>query len=70
MKGKIKLDLFEKGDKVGETVTDFYFRLRDLESFFMTDEDEIVAMIGRVERVFQFDEELERVLREELSGVK
>ena len=70
MKGKIRLGLYEGKEKVGETVTDFHFRMRDLESFFITDEDEIVAMIGRVERVFEYDEELERTFIQELSGSK
>lgn len=68
MIGKIKLKMFDsKEDFVGTFITDFHFRLRDLESFFVTDSDAIVAVIGRIERVFEYDDKLIEEFERELS---
>ena len=70
MKGKIRLEIKEEDGTTVELITDFHFRMRDLESFFVTNNDEIIAMIGRIERVFEWSEELENEFIAELSGRK
>lgn len=52
MKGRLMLEMVDKMGEKRELVSDFHFRLRDLESYFTTDQDEIIAVIGRMERVF------------------
>ena len=70
MKGKIYLQMYDGKEKVGETITDFHFRLRDVDSFYITDNDDIVISILRIERVFVYDEDLIKILEQELSGLK
>lgn len=67
MKGNLKVSLLESNGTKYESVVEFNFRLRDLESYFITDDDEIVAMIGRLDRVFQWDEILEKEFEYELN---
>jgi hypothetical protein len=71
MKGVVSVGYKYPGDVVERTLkTDFHFRLRDLENFFVGADGVIVAQIGRIERVFEYDEELEEEMKRELSGRK
>jgi hypothetical protein len=67
MKGSIRITLTDYDGNREEEVAEFNFRLRDLSNYFITQDDEIMATIGGILRIFKWNEQLEKEFDYELN---